>query len=101
MHLCIDKPRWPPSAGKAFRGNLFLKDPYGCEITYLHEITLCDLCVFVCLHGHTGDLFPSQEQGEWKNFLTKTSSQASIQSCVRHDRWRERFIRLNLSHSRN
>lgn len=24
-HLCTDKPRWPPSAGKAFRGNLFFK----------------------------------------------------------------------------
>lgn len=24
-HLCTDKPRWLPSAGKAFRGNLFFK----------------------------------------------------------------------------
>ena len=24
-HLCTNKPRWPPSAGKAFRGNLFFK----------------------------------------------------------------------------
>lgn len=24
-HLRTDKPRWPPSAGKAFRGNLFFK----------------------------------------------------------------------------
>ena len=54
-HLCTDKPRWPPSAGKAFRGNLFFKThmltlvvkEQICVKSY-HRFYPC-VCVYVCV----------------------------------------------------
>lgn len=55
-HLRTDKPRWPPSAGKAFRGNLFFKT-HMLTLVVKEEICLkshcrfyCCVCLCVCLH---------------------------------------------------
>ena len=53
-HLCTDKPRWPPSAGKAFRSNLFFKTHM---LTLVVKEQICmkphrrflSLCVSVCV----------------------------------------------------
>lgn len=55
-HLCTNKPRWPPSAGKAFRGNLFFKT-HMLTLVVKEQICMkshCRFCPTACAFGSLG-----------------------------------------------